>query len=81
MPTCQNGGRRAQAYQGTNVGERRAVACPDHDAGVQTVCFKLNLAEECPGIDAVGSAGQMRVQVPMQGRRRVEAVPGDDVGV
>ena len=45
-------GRGAGAHQGTKVGERRAEACPGDDVGMQTVCFKLNLAEACPGIDA-----------------------------
>ena len=45
-------GRGAGAHQGTKVGEHGAVACPGDDVGMQTACFKLNLAEACPGIDA-----------------------------
>ena len=66
MPRCRHGGRGAEAYQGTKVGERRAVACPGDDIGVQTVYFKLSLAEACPGIDTGESAGQRRIQVSMQ---------------
>ena len=51
MSKCGEG-RGAGAHQGTKVGERRAVACPGDDVGMQTACFKLNLAEACPGIDA-----------------------------
>ena len=58
-------------------GECRAEACPDVDAwgaraeaflnddvGVQTDCFKLNVAEACPGVDMWNW---------------VEAFPGDDI--
>ena len=41
-------------YQLTEVWERRAVACPGDYEKMQTACFKLNLAEVCPGIDAGG---------------------------
>ena len=60
-------GRGAGAHQGTKVGERRAVACPGDDVGMQTASFKLNLAEACPGIDAGGTVEQRRVQTPMHG--------------
>ena len=56
------------------------MACPGDDVGMQTACFKLNLAEACPDIDA-GSVGQRLVKVSMHGERRLEAFPGDDVGV
>ena len=54
MPRCRNGGHGAKGYQGTKVGEHTAVACPGDDVRMQTACFKLNLAEACPGIDAGG---------------------------
>ena len=54
MPRYRNGGRAAEACQGTKVGERRAVACLGDDEGMRAACFKLNLAEMCPGIDAGG---------------------------
>ena len=43
------------------------MTCPGDDAVVQTACFRLNLAEACPGIDAGGIVGQRRVQMPMHG--------------
>ena len=74
------GGHGAEAYQDTKVGERKAVACPGDDVGLKAACFKLNLAEACPSIDA-GECRTEACHVSMQGERRVEAVPGDEVGV
>ena len=60
------GGRGAEAYQVTEVGERKAVPYSGNYVRVKIACFKLNLAEAFSGIDAGG------------GERRAEACPGVD---
>ena len=81
MPRCRKGGGLgAEACQGTKVGERRAVACPGNDVGMQTACFKLSLAEACPGFDARECRAEACSDVDAWGAR-AESDPGGDVGV
>ena len=69
--------------------ERTVGAPPGDDVGLQTACFKLNLAEACPGV-YVWNVDQRRAKVRCRcrcraclgvdgGELRAEAFPGDDV--
>ena len=74
------GGRGAEAYQGTKVGKRRAVACPGDDVGVKTACFKLNLAEACPSID-VGEVQDRGVPRCRCRSRHIDHVTAKSTGI